>query len=106
MTTPSIQTGLQKGADAPAPSPYTETPAAEKNFYLQVGAFENPTEADNLKAKLALNGINATTQRVEIADKPTVLRVRVGPYAKPEDASDVRARLQTLGINANIVKNK
>ena len=97
---------LQKGSDAPAPKPHTEPTTNDKTLYLQVGAFENPAEADNLKAKLALNGISAITQRVDNPDKPTVLRVRIGPYAKPEDMSSVRVRLQELGIEATVVKNK
>lgn len=81
-------------------------PAASERLYLQVGAFEDPAEADNLKARLALMGIEASSQKVEVADKGTLHRVRVGPYAKAEDMNAVRAQLAQAGIPVAVVKNK
>lgn len=90
-------------ADAtPAP---TAPPATEK-LYLQVGAFEDPSEADNLKARLALMGIEASSQKVEIPEKGTLHRVRVGPYARVEDMNAARAQLAQAGIPVSVVKNK
>jgi cell division protein FtsN len=42
-------------------------------------AFEDPSEADNLKARLALMGVEASVQKVELPEKGTVHRVRMGP---------------------------
>jgi cell division protein FtsN len=80
-------------------------PAAER-FYLQVGAFEDPTEADNLKARLALMGIEASVQRGESANKGTVHRVRVGPYNRVEDMNAARAELARAGMESSLVRVK
>lgn len=39
-----------------------------------MGAFEDPSEADNLKARLALMGVEASVQKVEVPDKGTMHR--------------------------------
>jgi len=40
----------------------SQPPAPMDQFYLQVGAFQKPADADNLKAKLALMGVEASVQ--------------------------------------------
>ncbi|MDD5295845.1 MAG: SPOR domain-containing protein [Rhodocyclaceae bacterium] len=72
--------------------------------FLQVGAFQNPAEADNLKARLALLGMEAGVQPATLPDKGTVYRVRLGPYAKPEEAASARSQLVQAGIQATVVK--
>ncbi|NMG17151.1 SPOR domain-containing protein, partial [Aromatoleum bremense] len=73
-------------------------------LYLQIGAFENPAEADNLKARLALAGIEASAQRAQLPDGRTMHRVRIGPFAKPEDMNPVRTRLAEAGFTGTVVK--
>ncbi len=80
-------------------------PAAEP-AYLQAGAFSKPEDADTLKARLALMGVEASVQPVAIPDKGTLYRVRVGPFAKPEDVAAARSQLSQAGIQASVVKAK
>ncbi|WP_059284836.1 MULTISPECIES: SPOR domain-containing protein [Aquitalea] len=82
--------------------PSAATPA--KKVYLQLGSFQNENEADNLKAKLALLGVEAKIQSVSLADKGMVHRVRVGPLSKQEDVDRIRSQLKQDGINAAVVK--
>jgi cell division protein FtsN len=91
-------------ADKPADSSaqHSDTSAAKKP-YLQLGAFQNQDDADNLKAKLALLGIEATIQSVSVPGKGMLHRVRVGPFPRQEDVDRVRAQLKQNGINT-IVK--
>lgn len=101
---------LPKGdgsVEIPTDAKSAQTPAqpAEK-LYLQVGAFEDPTEADNLKARLALMGVEASVQRGESASAGTVHRVRLGPYARLDDLNQVRAELARAGIESNLVRVK
>ncbi|MDX9718127.1 SPOR domain-containing protein [Thauera sp. AutoDN2] len=84
------------------PQPVQPSPV---RLYLQVGAFENPSEADNLKARLALSGIEASAQRAQLSDGRVVHRVRVGPFATPEDMNPMRARLAEAGFNASVSRN-
>ena len=78
--------------------------ASGEVFYLQACAFQKSTDADNLKAKLALMGLETSVQEVNVPDKGLMHRVRVGPYAKPEDMNRVRNQLAQNGIQASVVK--
>ena len=92
---------------SPQPAPATPpAPPRNERIYLQVGSFENPSEADNLKARLALSGIQASAQRTQLPDGRVVHRVRVGPFAKPEDMNPMRARLSDAGFNASVSRNQ
>lgn len=83
-----------------------DKPAVPEKFFLQAGSFEDPSEADNLKARLALMGVEASVQKVELPEKGTVHRVRVGPYLGQEEMTKARQQLSSNGINAAIIKIK
>lgn len=93
-----------EAAPAPAPAPAPVEQATKQSLYLQVGAFEDPGEADNMKALLALNGINANSQLAQLDDGRTVHRVRIGPFARPEEMNPVRSRLASAGLTAAVVR--
>lgn len=80
--------------------------ATPDKLYLQLGAFLNPADADNLKAKAALMGLEASVQKVETPEKGTLHRVRVGPYLAPDEMETVRSQLAQNGISATLVKIK
>lgn len=80
--------------------------APAENFVLQVGAFQNPADADNLKARLALLGVEAGVEPVNLAEKGTWYRVRVGPYTKVDEINRLRQTLAQNGIEASLVKIK
>lgn len=95
----------------PAPADKAETAAGKaaaghETLYLQAGAFQNAADADNLKAKLALMGLEASVQQATTQDKGVMHRVRLGPYASQEELAKVRGQLQQNGIQASIVKTK
>jgi cell division protein FtsN len=83
---------------------------AEKNvrstesYFLQVGAFQTEQEADNMKAKLALLGVEAIVQTAAIPDKGTWHRVRVGPFADLEQINRTRSELVKNGFKADLIK--
>lgn len=80
--------------------------APAENYLLQVGSFQNPADADNLKARLALLGVEASVEPVDVPEKGTQYRVRVGPYNKVEEINRVRQNLAQNGIEASLVKIK
>ncbi|THF64043.1 SPOR domain-containing protein [Pseudothauera nasutitermitis] len=93
--------GAPVAQPTPAPQP---APAQAERLYLQVGAFEDPGEADNLKARLALAGIEASAQRGQTADGRIVHRVRIGPFARPDEMAPMRSRLAEGGFTATVVR--
>lgn len=81
------------------------TPAKEK-FFLQAGSFRKNDDAENLKARLALLGILASVQPIDLAEKGTWYRVRVGPFTKKEDVDETSASLKENGIVAQFIKTQ
>ena len=73
-------------------------------FFLQAGAFQNAPDADNLKARLALLGIEATIQTTALPDKGVWHRVRVGPYTAIDDLNRARDTLKQNGIETTLIR--
>lgn len=84
----------------PSPNTAPNTPL----YYLQAGAFQNPADADNLKAQLALLGIEAMIQTRDLGDKGVFHRVRVGPLAAMDVVNRTRSLLTQNNIPATLVK--
>jgi cell division protein FtsN len=81
-----------------------ETPKVKETFYIQAGAFQNPTDADNLRARLALMGLETQVQAAMLSDKQRWHRVRLGPYSRPEDVERVRSMLKQNGIDGSLIR--
>ncbi|HTP95016.1 MAG TPA: SPOR domain-containing protein, partial [Burkholderiales bacterium] len=64
----------------------------------------NAPDADNLKARIALLGVEASIQPTTIPDKGTWYRVRLGPYTKIEELNSVRDTLKQNGIDTTLIK--
>ncbi len=80
--------------------------ARAENYLLQAGSFQNPADADNLKARLALLGVEAAVEPINLAEKGTWYRVRLGPYSKLDEINRLRQTLAQNGIEASLVKVK
>lgn len=74
------------------------------NYFLQVGAFQNEADADNMKAKLALQGFEAVVQTATIPEKGVWHRVRVGPLNDIAQINKIRGELTTNGFNSDLIK--
>jgi cell division protein FtsN len=80
------------------------TPGPRETFFLQAGAFQKAPDADNLKARLALIGVEAKIQTATLPDKGVWHRVRVGPYTSVEELNRVRDNLKQNGVETALVK--
>jgi len=132
--TPAIA-GLPQGAVASAPAdkprfdfykilPGQEEPVSEKElrdrmksgrgqqsgskdvYFIQAGSFQNPADADNQKARLAILGFESSVEPANLPDKGTWYRVRLGPYNKLDDINRIRQALAQNNIDASLVKIK
>jgi cell division protein FtsN len=74
------------------------------NYFLQIGAFQNEADADNMKAKLALQGFEAVVQTATIPEKGVWHRVRVGPLSDIGQINKIRGELTTGGFNTDLIK--
>lgn len=80
--------------------------SAKDVYFIQAGAFQNPADADNQKARLAILGFESNVEPTNLPDKGTFYRVRLGPYTKVDELNRVRQSLAQNGIDANLVKLK
>lgn len=75
-------------------------------YLLQVGSFRSFTEADALKAQLALLGVESKIETVAGKDQEVWHRVRVGPYGDAREINKIRTRLLNNNINAIMLQIK
>ena len=80
------------------------TAGAKDVYFLQAGAFQNAADADNMKARLALMGMEASIQTAAIPDKGMLHRVRVGPFGSVDELNKVKTTLKENGVQATPVK--
>ena len=80
--------------------------ATAEPYFIQVGSFQNPADADNHKAQLAIIGLESSVEPTTLPDKGTWYRVRIGPFTKLEDINRVRQMLAQNGIKSTLVKAK
>lgn len=81
-----------------------EPAAGNESYFLQVGAFQTEQEADNMKARLALLGLEAVVQTATIPDKGIWHRVRVGPFSGLDQINRARSELARNGFKADLIK--
>ena len=73
-------------------------------YLLQVGSFRQLSDADEMKARLALLGIVAQIQEVKVNDA-TWHRVRVGPVEGARAADEIRSQLTEQGIDSLVMQS-
>jgi len=84
--------------------PAGKPPAAGEPDFLQAGSFSSADDAEKLKARLALLGLEAHIQIATIPDKGVWHRVRLGPYKNADEMSNVRALLKQNHLDATPVR--
>ena len=77
--------------------------AKKANYIMQAGSFKEFKDADSLRAKLALMGIESRVEKAKIGN---VIwhRVKMGPYDRMASVSSIRARLRQNGIDAIVTE--
>ncbi|WP_151632201.1 SPOR domain-containing protein [Noviherbaspirillum aerium] len=73
------------------------------SYYLQAGAFREQNDAENIRAKLALLGVEARISERQ-ADTGVLYRVRVGPFNQMDSMNKVRGKLSDNGVDAAVVR--
>ncbi|MEO8332827.1 MAG: SPOR domain-containing protein [Gallionella sp.] len=92
-----------KPADRPKVSEH-KTPAGYEPHLLQAGSFQNADDAEKLKAKLALLGVEANVLSANIPDKGVWYRVRLGPYKTAEEENIARKFLKQNGVDSTPIR--
>jgi cell division protein FtsN len=79
------------------------TTAEPFTYFVQVGAFRTPEDAQAQRAKLALMGLDAKVSEREQSGR-TVYRVRLGPYEQLSDAERMKDNLAPSGLDTALVR--
>lgn len=78
--------------------------AAGEPHFLQAGSFSSPADAEKLKARLALLGLESSIQTATIPDRGVWYRVRLGPYKDTDELNRTRASLKQNGVEATPIR--
>ena len=72
-------------------------------YFVQVGAYSKPEDAEQQRAKLAMAGLRATVSEREQNGR-TVHRVRLGPFDKRDEADAQTERAKAIDPDATLVR--
>ena len=84
-------------------APARQEASASARYLLQAGSFRDAAEAERLRARLALLGVEARIQRV-VVNGDTWHRVRIGPFADLGQLRSVRKRLSNHHIKTLVTR--
>ncbi len=73
------------------------------SYFIQVGAFRTPEDAEQQRAKLSLMGFQAKVTEREQSGR-TVYRVRLGPFDKKDEADKTKEKLDSQSIETALVR--
>lgn len=101
---PDAELSAQAKAEAESPLEDAAPETAEGPRYLiQAGAFRSSSDAEALKARIALTGEVARVEAAEIQGG-TIYRVRLGPYPNASTLASAKQALGSHGIEAVAIR--
>jgi len=72
-------------------------------YVLQAGSYRNFADADQVRARLALQGVESKVQKVTV-DADTWHRVRIGPITNLDELNKIRTRLRQADVDALVIR--
>ena len=73
------------------------------SYVIQAGSSRDPKDADQLRAKLALMGIESKIQKAKV-ESVIWYRVKIGPYTQMGSVNTIMSRLQKNGMKPVITE--
>lgn len=73
------------------------------SYMLQAGAFRGQSDAESLRAKLALIGVEAKVSERQ-SENGVLYRVRVGPFNQLDAMNRIRTKMSDNGVDAAVVR--
>ena len=73
------------------------------SYVIQAGSYREAADADQLKAKLALMGIESKINKAKV-ESVTWYRVKIGPYTQMGNVNNIMSRLQKNGMKPVITE--
>jgi cell division protein FtsN len=72
-------------------------------YVLQAGSYKNFADADRVRAKLALLGVESNVQKVTV-DSDTWHRIRIGPISKLDELNRKREILHKADVDVLVIR--
>jgi cell division protein FtsN len=72
-------------------------------YVLQAGSYKNFADADRVRAKLALLGIESNAQKVTV-ENDTWYRIRIGPISKLDELNRKRQTLHKADVDVLVIR--
>jgi cell division protein FtsN len=72
-------------------------------YVLQAGSYKNFSDADRIRAQLALQGIESKVQKVSV-DADTWHRIRIGPISNLDELNRMRQKLRKSDIDVLVIR--
>ena len=72
-------------------------------YVLQAGSYKNFADADRVRAKLALQGIESNVQKVTV-DNDTWHRIRIGPISRLDELNRMRQILRKADVDVLVIR--
>ena len=94
---PDVNTSDRIGA--PVAEGDTNAKKGIEQFYIQVGAFSDLSNAEQLRRRLEVLGANLVKISQAVVNGQVLNRVRIGPFVDVSVADQIVMRLDELGIN-------
>lgn len=98
-------------ATAPDPAPAEEPATADVDesttlYMVQAGSFQSHDDADRMKANLALIGVQANIESVQVDSGQTWHRVRIGPFADRDRVESLRSQLEDNNVDSILLRSR
>lgn len=90
-------------AKVDSPPPASASGVDPFSYFIQVGAFRTPEDAEQQRAKLSLMGFQAKVTEREQYGR-TVYRVRLGPFDKKDEADKTKEKLDGNAVETALVR--
>ena len=90
-------------AKVDSPPPASASGVDPFSYFIQVGAFRTPEDAEQQRAKLSLMGFQAKVTEREQYGR-TVYRVRLGPFDKKDEADRTKEKLDGNAVETALVR--
>jgi cell division protein FtsN len=72
-------------------------------YVLQAGSYKNFADADRVRAKLALQGVESKVQKVSV-DNDTWHRIRIGPISNLDELNRLRSTLRKADVDVLVIR--
>ncbi len=101
-TTPETKVAVKVEPKLPVDTSHEKNAASSQHFVVQLGAFSNAENIQQLRDRLSAVGVSTYTEKLPSG----ATRVRVGPYADKAQADKVLAKINAAGVQAQVVPLK